>query len=302
MEPSAGKADRGTAEDVQTTFRLAVGAVNAGDHQRARALFARVTEARPEIATAWLWRAHLERGVQAKIDFLRRAHQLAPDDARTTRALHRTLLQAGIDRAKAGDKEAARRLLREVTELEPANEIAWLWRVSVAESREDKLRMVDRVLTLNPQNGHALAWRGQLVQDLHRPGAGETAAAGEVNVLVVDDSITVRVLVRRSLEPHGYRVRMAASAAEALEEVERQVPGLIFLDVELPDMSGYALCKRLHGRPRTRGVPVILLASKDGVVDRFRGRMAGALGAVTKPFESEDLLSAAARYLPPRGA
>lgn len=116
-------------------------------------------------------------------------------------------------------------------------------------------------------------------------------------ILVVDDSPTVRKLVAMTLERDGYRVMVAANGVEALSEIQDHIPVLIFLDISMPRMDGYQLCKLIRGDQATKNIPVILLSGKDGFFDKVKGRLAGSTEYITKPFEPETLLDVVAKYL-----
>ncbi len=111
------------------------------------------------------------------------------------------------------------------------------------------------------------------------------AQASQRVVLVVDDSPTIRKLVTVTLERHGYRVLVAASGVEALTRLTEVVPDLILLDITMPHMDGYQLCRLVKGNEMTSNVPIVMLSGKDGFFDKVRGRMVGAADYVTKPFE-----------------
>ena len=109
-------------------------------------------------------------------------------------------------------------------------------------------------------------------------------------ILVVDDSPTVRKLVAITLEKQGHRVITASDGMEALAKINEQIPDLIFLDVTMPRIDGYQLCKLIKKNQDTRHVPVVMLSGKDGLFDKMRGRMAGSTRYLTKPFEPQVLL------------
>ena len=108
-------------------------------------------------------------------------------------------------------------------------------------------------------------------------------------VLVVDDSPTIRKIVEVTLKREGYRVNTCESAMKALASVTDEQPNLVLLDVMLPIMDGYQLCKII--KSRYRNLPVIMLTSKDGFIDKIRGKMAGSTQYITKPFEPKELLA-----------
>jgi twitching motility two-component system response regulator PilG len=117
-------------------------------------------------------------------------------------------------------------------------------------------------------------------------------SAGQM-IMVVDDSATVRKIVVMTLEKAGYRTIQAADGAEALLLLrEHGIPALFLVDIMMPGMDGYALCKSLRQNPETSRTPIIMLSGKDGFFNKVRGRMAGASQYITKPFEPAELLNA----------
>lgn len=117
------------------------------------------------------------------------------------------------------------------------------------------------------------------------------------SVLVVDDSATVRKLIVGKLEKSGYNVFSASDGIEALEMLKTITPDLILLDITMPRMDGYQVCKVIRGMESTKDTPVIMISGKDGFFDKVRGRMAGTTGYITKPFGPETLMKAIESYL-----
>src|SRR5437016_12363217 len=117
-------------------------------------------------------------------------------------------------------------------------------------------------------------------------------------VVVIDDSPTIRKIMEVTLKRSGVRFVGAASGVGGLAAVAANSPSLIFLDIVLPTVSGYQLCKVLRSSPQTRNTPVIMLSGKDGVFDKVRGRLAGANDYITKPFAPGSVLAAVKKYLP----
>jgi twitching motility two-component system response regulator PilG len=155
-----------------------------------------------------------------------------------------------------------------------------------------RLRPGDRVLRSQVS---ALAQR-QLEEE-----AAEKAReqAHQPALLVVDDSPTVRKLVTLTMERKGYRVRTAPDGPGAVESIRDQgVPDLILLDINMPGMDGYQLCKFIKQSPQAKHVPVIMLSGKDGFFDKIRGRMAGSTAYITKPFNPEALVRVVEQYCP----
>ena len=118
------------------------------------------------------------------------------------------------------------------------------------------------------------------------------------SILIVDDSPTVRKLVTVTLEKYGYRVISACDGVAAIREMAAHSPSLVLLDINMPRLDGYKLCKLIKKHDTTRNIPVVMLAGRDGMFDRLRGRLVGCSDYITKPFDSETLLSKVADYLP----
>ncbi len=316
-------------------------------------------------------------------------------DAMPSTELHELLRQA-IESAKSGDKARARGLLIEVTEADPNNEVAWMWRASVSLTPKDAARCLTKVLNINPANRQAQEWLDKIRQLQDQPPAvtkplvppspelpsrsGSTGAhqvtppspnpnsptvgnlstfsappsvppnhppsptpprtattvqtmptvtsprptpppmrpvfgkTGEIEkiepslrpepppgakvILAVDDSLTVRRVITQALESHGYRVVTAADGYEALAKLKDITPDLVILDAALPGgMDGYQLCKQIHAEKSRRGIPVIMLSSRESLLDKVQSRLAGAAQYLPKPFKTEDLLLGVRRHL-----
>lgn len=126
----------------------------------------------------------------------------------------------------------------------------------------------------------------------------ETRLTGK-RILVVDDSPTVRKLISGKLEKSGHLVVCASDGVEALEQLENSLPDLVLLDITMPRMDGYEVCKQIRSNPQAKDLPVVMISGKDGFFDKVRGRMAGSTGYVTKPFGPETLMKALETYLLP---
>ena len=115
-------------------------------------------------------------------------------------------------------------------------------------------------------------------------------------VLAVDDEPGNRELVARHLRPHHYEVHTRADAESALAFVDAspRLPDLILLDVMLPGMNGFALCRHLKQQPLTRLIPIVLLTSLEAHQHKIEGINAGADDFLTKPIQFEELVARAA--------
>ncbi|HXG65920.1 MAG TPA: response regulator [Blastocatellia bacterium] len=397
-------------------------AAKAGDKLTARALLHKATELNPENEMAWFWLAYVAETPYETILHLRRVLKINPFQDNARSVLKRVLLQQGIALAKGGKKVEGRSLLLEASEMDAGNEIVWFWLASVAQSPQEAIVYIEKVLEINPSNERALMWLTRLrlqvatpapswhcplcnaaaaaetercpkcravleisdldsllqnnevdvelvqaaierlrrsaaenpgyenifhlglaylnlrqmhegvaalreasrlnpdddllqsvVEALLRRQQEETAAAGaeaflpeeepsaqpdsaQKVILLVDDSPTVRKIVAVTLERRGHRVLVAPGAMEAMAKLQEVVPDLILMDINMPHMDGYQLCKLVKGNEGTKDVPIIMLSGKDGFLDKVRGRMSGATSYITKPFEPATLLDAVERY------
>jgi twitching motility two-component system response regulator PilG len=116
-------------------------------------------------------------------------------------------------------------------------------------------------------------------------------------ILIVDDSATVRKLVTSTLERNLYRTIVAADGMEALAKLNEDIPDLVLLDITMPRMGGYQVCKIIKDNATTKKVPVVMLSGNDGFFDKVKGRLAGATDYLTKPFEPSLLVKSLEKYL-----
>lgn len=177
----------------------------------------------------------------------------------------------GIGHFSLGDLEAGLRYLQEASRLDP-NDVILSGKVNAIAIRLDEI---------------------QRQNELH-----ETQPTGKT-ILVVDDSPTVRKLISGKLEKSGHVVICASDGVEALERLEDLTPDLVLLDITMPRMDGYEVCKQIRSNPSAKDLPVVMISGKDGFFDKVRGRMAGSTGYVTKPFGPETLMKALETYLRP---
>jgi len=124
----------------------------------------------------------------------------------------------------------------------------------------------------------------------------ETLDLPTATILVVDDTPANLTLLAQVLKPH-YRVQLAVSGAKALEICRRQPPDLIVLDVMMPEMDGYEVCRRLKADPATRRVPVIFLTALTRTEDESSGFEAGGADFIHKPFNPTTVLARVRTHL-----
>jgi twitching motility two-component system response regulator PilG len=104
-------------------------------------------------------------------------------------------------------------------------------------------------------------------------------------VLAVDDSPLMRTFLQNKLQPYGISPEFASSGEEALFKISKQHFDMIFLDVMLPGMDGYDVCKMIKKNKDNSLMKVVMLTSKDKTFDKIRGTMAGCDGYLTKPVD-----------------
>lgn len=116
-------------------------------------------------------------------------------------------------------------------------------------------------------------------------------AGAASDILIVDDTPANLDLLCGMLRDRGYRVRVATSGPRALAAVRAARPDLLLLDVTMPGMSGYDVCRQLKADDALRGIPIIFISALDEVVDKVRAFEAGGADYVTKPFQFGEVLA-----------
>ncbi len=110
-------------------------------------------------------------------------------------------------------------------------------------------------------------------------------------LLVVEDDINLRTILKMQLERANYSVATAENGEEALEALAREVFDLVLLDVIMPGMDGWQVCRHIKNDISTANIPVIMLTARSEQEDRIRGLVGGANDYLTKPYELEELLA-----------
>ena len=119
-------------------------------------------------------------------------------------------------------------------------------------------------------------------------------------VLIVDDEAHIRLLIAQALEEledEGVEILTAENGEEALEIIRSEQPRLVFLDVMMPKMNGFDVCRRVKTELGMRDVYVIMLTAKGQEYDKHRGEEVGANLYMTKPFDPDELLARAREAL-----
>jgi PleD family two-component response regulator len=112
---------------------------------------------------------------------------------------------------------------------------------------------------------------------------------GKGRILVVEDDFDISNMLRIYFSGQGYDVQVAPRGGDALTLTRKQLPQLIVLDIMLPDMNGYDVCRELRSTTRTSHIPIIFLTQKDERSDKIAGLELGADDYITKPFDIEEL-------------
>ena len=110
-------------------------------------------------------------------------------------------------------------------------------------------------------------------------------------ILIVDDAPASLKLLVDTLAPQGYEVLAASSGEQALASIAARLPELVLLDIRLPGMDGFEVCRQLKARAGTRDLPVIFLTAVTEMRQRVEGLKLGAVDFVSKPFQVEELLA-----------
>ncbi|AFW96294.1 response regulator [Dolichospermum sp. UHCC 0684] len=120
-------------------------------------------------------------------------------------------------------------------------------------------------------------------------------------ILIVEDSIVQREMMTDLLKASGLEVTHASDGAEALEAIHKAPPDLVVLDIVMPRMNGYELCRRLKSDPKTQNVPVVMCSSKGEEFDRYWGMKQGADAYIAKPFQPIELVGTVKQLLRGQG-
>jgi len=116
-------------------------------------------------------------------------------------------------------------------------------------------------------------------------------------VLVVEDSVTQREMIEDLLKGSGLNVKTAGDGVEALEQMQGNCPDIVVMDIVMPRMNGYELCRRIKTDPKTERVPVVMCSSKGEEFDRYWGMKQGADAYIAKPFQPQELVGTVKQLL-----
>ncbi len=114
---------------------------------------------------------------------------------------------------------------------------------------------------------------------------------GEENILIVDDNLENLKILSATLSEHGYRVQSVTSGSMVFTVAQLTPPDLILLDIKMPDMDGYEVCKQLKECQKTCDIPIIFLSALHNVSEKVRAFKVGGADYITKPFQVEEVLA-----------
>ena len=116
-------------------------------------------------------------------------------------------------------------------------------------------------------------------------------------VLVVDDSLPVRQALEMKLTMMDYQVQLATNGEQAIQLIDQNNYDSVFLDVVMPGVDGYEVCKHIKRDKKTKHIPVIMLTGKSSPFDKVKGKLAGCDTYLTKPVEHEEFQKVVSGYL-----
>ncbi len=150
------------------------------------------------------------------------------------------------------------------------------------------------ILIVNPVQ---MANREVVVVSHSRAQETEQAGAGKATVMVVDDSLTMRKVLSRTLEREGYQVVTAKDGMDALQILQETRPDIILLDIEMPRMDGFEFARNVRGDADTAGIPIIMISSRTAEKHQSHAREIGVNAFLGKPVQDDDLLAEIGRQL-----
>jgi twitching motility two-component system response regulator PilH len=116
-------------------------------------------------------------------------------------------------------------------------------------------------------------------------------------VLVVEDSVAQREMIKDLLESSGLKVTAVSDGFEALKFIQGTPPDLVLLDIVMPKMNGYEVCRQIKSNATTKTLPVVMCSSKGEEFDRYWGMKQGADAYIAKPFQPTELVGTVKQLL-----
>jgi two-component system, chemotaxis family, response regulator PixH len=118
-------------------------------------------------------------------------------------------------------------------------------------------------------------------------------------ILIVEDTMSQAEMIGKTLRQGGYTTVIVASSEDAKSHLKSQIPDAIVMDVVLPGVSGFELCRELKEEPSTMQIPIVMCSTKDSEMDKFWGMKQGAASYLTKPIDATALLRAVQALVKP---
>ncbi len=110
-------------------------------------------------------------------------------------------------------------------------------------------------------------------------------------ILIADDNENIRTALTYLLEDEGYQLMLAKDGADTLRKVRERHPDILFLDIMMPEMNGYDVCRTIKNDPQLKSTYVIMLTAKGQVAEQERGKEVGADEYIVKPFSPMEILA-----------
>ena len=152
----------------------------------------------------------------------------------------------------------------------------------------------------NLMNLSGLEWgldKDRVLKDSIRIGISRKSMSEQDEILVVDDTLITLNLLTDILSAEGFQVRSADTGEGALQSVASEPPHLILLDIKMPEMDGFEVCRRLKAQEESRHIPVIFISVITDLDERVKGFGLGAVDFISKPFHREELLARVRTHL-----
>ncbi|HSL21003.1 MAG TPA: response regulator [Vicinamibacterales bacterium] len=281
----------------EAVLHQAVLCARGGKQVEARALFREAANLNPEDARVWQALARLADNPEDAVTAWRQLLRVSPNHPGGREALKKALSASAYALGVAGRRPEAYRRWREALAFDDRDPEAWLGVASASHDDREILQLVETAARLDPAHKRAAAWLTRLRARVAQPVAAASARnTAKRTVMVVDDSATIRKILGMTLERAGYSVVAEPDGERAIERLSQLVPDLILLDITMPKLDGYEVCKRIKKDPRISHVPVVMLSGKDGFFDKVKGRMVGATEYLTKPFQAPAVLAVIASH------